>query len=165
VDWATVLGDSLFTPHVYDAHIAADGTITIAGEFSIVAQSKDNGVTWAPTNTGEESIFKLSIEESGAGLAVGQNGLVLRTGDSGASWTKVSLDTSANLLGVSLNGSNAAIVGIRAAFTSSDGGSTWDALVGGDIATGWYQAVAHPESGGAGVPVAVGHSGRIVAIN
>lgn len=159
-DWMDILGDYL-EPHLYAVNINGD-TVTIGGEFGLVLRSRDRGTTWAVAHKGEASIFDFSFNGRGKGLAIGQNGLVLRTDDGGANWRSVAPLGETNLLGVWFNGDHALAVGIRGAFASRDGGRSWTAVTTGDVDTAWYQAVA--SSAGRDAPLAVGHRGRILEI-
>ncbi|PKQ07881.1 MAG: photosystem II stability/assembly factor-like protein [Alphaproteobacteria bacterium HGW-Alphaproteobacteria-11] len=160
LDWMAILGDFL-EPHFYAAHIDGD-TVTIGGEFGLVLRSRDRGTTWTVVHKGEASIFDFSFNGRGKGLALGQNGLVVRTDDGGASWRGTAPLGETNLLGVWFNGERALTVGIRGAFASRDGGRSWTAVTTGDVDIAWYQAVASPA--GRDAPLAVGHSGRILEI-
>lgn len=160
LDWIAILGDYL-EPHFYAVHIDGD-TVTIGGEFGLVLRSRDRGVTWTVAHKGDASIFDFSFNGRGKGLAIGQNGLVMRTDNGGANWHRLAPLGEINLLGVWFNGERALTVGIRGAFASRDGGRSWKALRTSDVDSAWYQAVASPV--GRDMPVAVGHRGRILEI-
>ena len=42
-----------YEPHLYDAIVDADGTMTIAGEFGLILRSTDGGTTWNPRSLPE----------------------------------------------------------------------------------------------------------------
>jgi len=160
LDWTAILGDFL-EPHFYAVHIDGN-TVTVGGEFGLVLRSRDRGKTWSVAHKGEASIFDFSFNGRGQALAIGQNGLVLRTENGGESWRRMEALGETNLLGVWFYGEHALAVGIRGAFSSRDGGRSWKALTTNDVDTAWYQAVASPA--GRDAPVAVGHRGRILEI-
>ena len=160
LDWTAILGDFL-EPHFYAVHVTGS-TITVGGEFGLVLRSNDRGETWKVAHKGDASIFDFTFNEKGAGLAIGQNGLVLRTDNDGASWRRMAPLGETNLLGVWLSGEQALTVGIRGAYASRDGGLSWRALTSGDVDTAWYQAVASPP--GRDTRIIVGHRGRILEI-
>lgn len=160
IDWFTLLGGE-DAPHIYGVSINND-TITVVGEFALVLQSVDRGKSWAVAHKGEASLFGLTLNDQGAGLAVGQNGLILRTGDGGASWQQVPVKETANLLGVGISGQKAFVSGFRAALQSSDGGVTWERASYGDLDANWYEATAVAPANSNFI--LVGHSGRIAAV-
>jgi len=160
LDWLAILGDDL-EPHFYAVHIDGN-TVTVGGEFGLLLRSHDQGATWAVAHKGDASIFDFTFNDRGRGLAIGQNGLVLRTDNNGASWHRMAPLGEINLLGVWLSGEYALTVGIRGAFVSRDGGRSWRELTGSDVDTAWYQAVASPA--GRDTPIVVGHHGRILEI-
>lgn len=161
IDWMALLDDFL-EPHLYGIHIE-DGAILIAGEFGLVLRSTDNGATWTATHKGEESIFDISFNGRGEGIAVGQRGLVLSTNDGGRNWRRREIQSDTNLLGVWISGQRAFAAGIRGAYASQDGGRTWKSVRRSDIGTGWYQAVAASDA--RGKPMLVGHRGRILEMD
>lgn len=157
IEWSTLVSDAE-EPHLYAVRIVKD-TIFVVGEFGLVMRSTDRGKTWNAQRTTEASLFDLTMDDQGNGLAVGQKGTITRTSDGGKTWQKVALAADSTILGIWRSGQNAEAVGIQCAFSSKDGGATWTADNRGDTATGWYQAVA-----GADRPIIVGHSGRVVTL-
>ena len=157
VDWAALLTDAQ-EPHLYAVRMVSNA-IYVTGEFGLVLKSADRGKTWKATETGEASLFDLSMDEQGQGLAVGQKGTILRTADGGATWQKMPVPADNTLLGIWRNGAQAEAVGIQAAFKSQDGGATWTVDNRGDTSTGWYEAII-----GAGRPIIVGHQARVVIL-
>ena len=161
LDWMEILDDYV-EPHLYATQIAGD-RITVAGEFGLILQSADRGATWSIVHRGVESIFDVTLDERGQGLAVGQNGLVLGTSDGGRTWGERAALGETNLLGVWRSGERAFAAGIRGAYASHDGGDTWKPVARSDIETGWYQAVA--SSASRDKPVLVGYRGRILEMD
>ena len=69
---------------------------------------------------------------------------------------------TAILLGVYADAAGQVFVsGMRSALRSSDGGASWSAIEGADLAVGWYAALA-PDQGG--TILAVGNQGRVLAL-
>ena len=159
--WEDILEDG-YEPHLYAVHI--DGAaVTVGGEFGLVLRSLDAGLTWSVAYQAEASIFDLSINDSGRGLAVGQDGFMLATEDGGATWHPQRAAVDANLLGVWLAADRAVAVGIRSVLVSDDAGATWrDAGTCAGLTT-FYQSVDAPE--GQTGPVIVGENGRIVVVS
>ena len=132
------------------------------GEFGLVIQSRDRGASWTVVRKGGAALFGLSMNDQGIGMAVGQNGTVLRTNDGAASWQQVETNVNTNLLGVGFAGQNAFAVGFRIALQSNDGGTTWQRASFGDLNTEWYEtAIASPASSNF---ILAGHSGRIAEV-
>jgi len=113
-------------------------TATAVGEGGIVLRTVDKGLHWvaqggiSDPETGTVPITTarlngVSFAGPEKGIAVGDNGTILRTLDGGTTWTIQPSGTTLTLYGVStLNGVNAAAVGnIGTILTTSDGGTTW----------------------------------------
>ncbi|MGQ3058285.1 MAG: YCF48-related protein [Nevskia sp.] len=152
-------------PHVYAAHIDEAGTITIAGEFSLILRKAAGSDQWKLLNKGDASLFALYIGSgASASYAVGQDGTVLRSTDAGASWSRIDAGTQAILLGVSASSDNrVTVTGMREMRYSPDGGSSWTGVNGGGVNTLWYQGIGQPE--GSTAALAVGQAGRILKID
>lgn len=153
--------DEAHDPHLYDAHVTAEGTIFVIGEFGLILRSSDRGETWEAVHRGDVSLFALHMRSDGASYAVGQNGTVLRSRDVGESWQPLETGLNANLLGVHASADGTiTIPGMRHMIVSDDGGETWHQVTAGDVDRNWYSAIA---AGSAGV-FAVGHSRRVIRI-
>jgi len=151
-------------PHLYAVDVAADGTITCAGEFGLVLRSTDAGATWRVLHKGEASLFALDLRDDGVGYAVGQGGTILRTTDAGATWANVTSGSEANLLGVHSSPDGRVVVTAMRDMLASDDGQTWRRIAGGDFGSAWYSGVVTTGSGASAAALVVGHSGRIVRI-
>lgn len=83
------------------ATIDANGNIIVVGSFGTMLRSTDSGQSWTnvapdwvPIYAGSDeltddfapSIYAVSIDDKGVGLAVGELSTILRTEDGGASW-------------------------------------------------------------------------------
>jgi photosystem II stability/assembly factor-like uncharacterized protein len=107
------------------------------------------------------------MNADGGGFAVGQDGRVIRTEDGGVSWSEVSTPTEGNLLNVwSAPDGDVLVSGIRNLLHSSDGGSSWKLLEGGDLNIGWYQglAVTGGESSSGASALLAGHHGNVLQL-
>ena len=159
-----------FAPHLYGVKVTDDGRVVAVGELSTVLVSTDGGQQWRATHVGradggqmDPSLFGLDLRSDGVAFAVGQSGRVMRSEDGGENWSVVPTDTTANFLGVgaSVDG-RVVVVGMREVIASRDGGKGWTRVPGQDIAVNWYSDTAHLDGGRRSL--AVGHSGRIIAI-
>ncbi|GAC1623425.1 MAG: oxidoreductase [Nevskia sp.] len=155
-------------PHMYSALIDEAGVITIGGEFGTIMKTADGGKTWTALNGPNEkspSIFAVYLAPPGGGnsYAVGQSGHILVSANGGASWQPSATSTQSNFLGVTVSGSGKVVVtGMRVMVISSDSGKTWTPVEEGDTTTDWYQSVRTESKSGRAI--AVGHSGKIIAI-
>jgi len=151
-------------PHLYAVDVAADGTVTCAGEFGLVLRSTDGGATWQVLRKGEASLFALDLRDDGVGYAVGQGGTILRTTDGGATWASVPSGSQANLLGVHSAPDGRVVVTAMRDMLASDDGLAWHRVEGADFGSAWYTGVVMTGSGASAAALVVGHSGRIVRI-
>ncbi|HKY93313.1 MAG TPA: hypothetical protein VJM11_19835 [Nevskiaceae bacterium] len=150
------------TEEGYAVDVAADGAITMVGEFGLVLRSTDRGQTWTATHKGDASLFGLLLRDDGTGFAVGQDGAILRTADRGLTWSDVASGTKTILLAVAVEpGGRIGVSGMREMLVSSDGGATFARVSDPELSTFWYAAVAPAADGGF---LAVGQAGRIAKI-
>lgn len=170
-DWsALAVADAAGTnePNLYSAHVSEAGVITIAGEYGLILRSTDAAVTWTVLRAMEpkaSTLFALHIPADGQGnsYAVGQRGELLVSGDGGQSWSRCSMATQANFLGVAAaSDGRVVITGMRVMMRSSNNGMSWSLVKEGDVQTDWYQGV-RVESGSDRI-VAVGHAGTIIQV-
>ena len=141
IDWFAILDDYV-EPHLYDVHIREGGQITVIGEFSLVIQSNDAGLTWHTRHKGESSLFGLYLDATSTGYAVGQEGAMLTTADAGETWTAIPTPTNDILLNVTRSQTGAILAtGIRKFIVSGDQGATWTEYDSPVLTTGWYQGL------------------------
>jgi photosystem II stability/assembly factor-like uncharacterized protein len=165
VDWAGHTPDGA-EPHLYDVHVAADGSALVVGEFELVLKSDAAGAQWKALHKGERSLFGLAVVDEKRAYAVGQSGAVLASTDGGSSWRTLATRTQAILTGVqAAAGGLLAVSGINTLLTSKDDGASWQPVSSRSRGGGWIQALA-VASGAGGEPrlIAVGAGGSILAI-
>ena len=172
LDWASFREDG-YEPHLYSAIVSDNGRIVLGAEFAYVIVSTDGGDNWHLATKGEKSIFSMFMLPDGSGFAVGQEGLVMKTADSGDTWTTIDAKSNANLFGVWCSQHGEVVVtGQRALLRSSDGGATWVTYTDLDVIRNWYLPIAVGEAdmkaaGGEQVSQTVyvaGHNGRIARL-
>ena len=170
-DWAAFADQESFgtgEPHIYSVYVSESGEITIAGEFGVMLRSTDKGASWRvlrPVTPGVPTIFAMHLVPDGQGtsFAVGQEGELLTSADGGLTWTRCTVSTDQNLLGVAAGSDGRVVVtGMRVMLRSQNSGMSWELVEEGDTTTDWYQAVRFDASSGR--IIAVGHSGRIIQI-
>lgn len=146
LDWASFREDG-YEPHLYTSNVEDSGRIVIAGEFAYVIISPDGGDTWTLATKGEKSIFSMHLLPDGSGFAVGQEGLIMKTADMGATWQELNANTIANLFGVwSSKQGEVVVTGQRALLRSSDFGATWTASTDLEIVRNWFLPIAVGEA-------------------
>lgn len=166
VDWSTVTDDGA-EPHLYDIHVAEDGSVTAVGEFELVMRSSD-GKQWKALHKGERSLFGLSVVEGGKKMyATGQSGALLSSADGGVTWASHQTGTGAILTGVHATAKGEVLAsGINAVVLSRDGGASWSPVNSKLVRNAWYQALAASEGpGGKRRVVAVGAGGTILELD
>lgn len=126
----TEAGQSSFLFHADGRTVVAASPATVDAISGAVllaarARSTDRGRTWLASNRLED-IFAVWAGEHGLVISVGRNGVILRSTDSGATWTPSKSNTEASLLAVSGTGNTVFAVGDAGTIVaSSDGGVTW----------------------------------------
>lgn len=176
-DWSNKFYDpdmrlgGLFEPNVYGVKINEEGKAWIAGELSLIMVTEDLGENWIVKNAGgstedgvSSTLSAIDVRDDGTAFAVGQEGYVLKSLDSGDTWTTIKPVTHQSLLGVSSIGSGLVVApGMRTVLLSYDDGESWSTVEGLDIGTGWYGSVAissEPER-----VYVVGNNSNIIRIN
>lgn len=151
LDWGQ-LNPEGFEPHLYDVHVAADGSVTLVGESGLILSSAD-GAQWQVRHHGGASLFGLAMVGSQA-YAVGQAGRVLVSTDGGERWTPRKSGTTALLTGVWADGKGRVVAsGVNALMESKDSGRRWlsvgdephaslVAVAAGQVADGSLRVVA-----------------------
>lgn len=165
VDWSGITEGGA-EPHLYDVHVADDGTVTAVGEFELVLRA-GNGKPWQVLHKGERSLFGLSVLDGGPMYATGQSGALLSSTDGGTTWASQNTGTEAILTGVHATPRGEVLAsGINAVVVSRDGGQSWRAVNSKLVRNTWYQALASSEgAGGKRRLVAVGAGGSILELD
>lgn len=136
-----------------DVRVEAGTALTAVGSGGAIAQSSDDGKTWALRYTGvRETLNRVYSLDGKTYWAIGAAGTVLRSDDAGVSWTKqlVPVPSQAGLLDIQfLDAKNGWIVGEQGTIlVTRDGGKVWTPQASGtrktlhsvqivDIRTGW----------------------------
>ncbi len=142
IDWTTFRDDG-YEPHIYAVDVQDDGRIVIGAEFAYVIVSDDGGETFSLAHKGEKSIFAMAMLGDGTGYAVGQEGLVLKSSDNGATWAELNAGSTANLFGVWASPQGEIVAtGMRALLRSSDAGASFTSATDLSVVRNWYVPVA-----------------------
>lgn len=164
LDWPAI-SPSGAEPHLYDVHVADDGSVTVVGEFGLILRSgsgSGSGASWRVVHAGEQSLFGLSIAGDTA-HAVGQGGAVLASDDGGETWRPQASGSSAILTGVWSDGKGRVVAsGLNTVLHSEDGGRNWRHVDAGAHAQAAHMAVAASASEDGGQKVLMAGSAAMV---
>jgi len=161
VQWKSVKLDRPRTPLAVACDAA--GTWWVSGTRSVIAASRDRGVTWTVTDQGEDLQYTtLQFVDKDFGVATGEFGNVLVTEDGGATWVRRSpvpgdFYPYATLFANRNEGWTSGLAG--QVMRTLDGGRTWQAQ---NNATGapLYRLFMHH-----GVPHGVGAVGTVARLD
>ena len=129
----------LTTSYIHDIHFFDQSNGLMVGSgfyngFNIIARTTDGGSTWRLVYnqpvTGEiitrTPLTSVAFKDGNVGYAVGGDGIILRTSNSGESWTPITSPTPNNLRKVLfLDAQTGFIAGDDVLFKTTDGGTTW----------------------------------------
>ncbi len=96
----------------------------------LIIRSQNGGLTWSIVYNAAAFSFDfvndIQFLDNNLGIAVGDDGLILKTTDGGSNWTNITSSSVENLYGlINTNGTNWVAVGQYEILTSSDNGDTW----------------------------------------
>jgi len=133
-----------------------DGQIWVVGSAQTVLHS-DDGHAWSPRSALLSGLYAVVFPAGGrVGVAVGDDGTVLKTEDIGDTWTSRTSRTDETLFDVSFDasGMNGVAVGSGGALIRTEtGGDTWKSL-DVDMDANFYATLVAPTKDGAKVYVA-----------
>jgi len=162
IPWDQIL-DGPAEPHLYAVKVFDSGEVLVAGEFELVLRLDPAG-HWTLLRKGHRSLFSVAADRNGVIFAVGQEGLILKSEDQGATWRELDGGTSAILTAVWADGQRHVVAsGVNTIVSSNDGGATWHALSSQFVRRNWHLALA-VEAYVDGKPeiVSVGSHGRVI---
>jgi len=133
VSWTLILtglADQLSTIHFYDSDrgIAfGGGGPEINGIKANVFLTTNSGSTWLPIAQYADTLLNASLIDANTIVAVGEDGTILRSTDSGNTWSRIQSNTAQTLHGVYFSDNlHGTIVGkAGTVLRSTDGGLTW----------------------------------------
>lgn len=122
------LGSEIFQA----VHALSSSTVVTVGNEGvnpIVGRTTDGGSNWNAVTTGDSNVIYYDVSfapSSTTGWIVGQGGRILKSTDSGASFTGQTSPTSQDLRGVlALSDQEAWAVGVGVVLQTTNGGTTW----------------------------------------
>lgn len=135
---------------IYAVAWASDNRVVAAGDGGVTVTSDDGGKNFSPVGGDIGGAF-LALRPGtvpGTAFALGVRGSLGRTIDSGATWSQLSVPTSANLSGVSFATPTAgyAIDAAGGLFKTANGGSSWQTLDPGTNGNELYDVATLGES-------------------
>jgi len=123
--------------------------IWAVGEFGVILQSTDGGLTWRPQDSPVEmSLFGVHFADEQRGWAVGLESTLIATTDGGATWRKHEIETprgfSLALYDVGVRGSDGWAVGNNGLLLhSQDAGTTWQLVkVPVKMGSSWFRGLS-----------------------
>ena len=124
----------------YDAFVLDANNAWVSGGRGLILHVTNNGQDFAMLETGvQKAIYEVDFATAEDGVAVGQDGIVLKTGDGGETWTRIPIElplldwqvAQPHYFAVS-RGADAqhiwAVGPVGAIIRSQDGGETWENL-------------------------------------
>lgn len=106
--------------------------LAVSGIVSKILQTNDGGLTWSTVEEFPSPtwIRHMTFVNNQIGIAVGQNGFMIRTEDGGNTWTEVKTGYSGNLLSLKfLSEQHGYAVGFERILETQDGGLTWSPIL------------------------------------
>jgi len=124
----------------YDAFVLDANNAWVSGGRGLILHVTNNGQDFAMLETGvQKAIYEVDFATTEDGVAVGQDGIVLKTGDGGKTWNRIPIElplldwqvAQPHYFAVS-RGADAqhlwAVGPVGAIIRSQDGGETWENL-------------------------------------
>lgn len=126
----------------------------LVGEFARIGVSSDGGASWKPVQAPvQSSLSAVSFRDEREGVAVGTEGVIVRTQDGGANWRALPKVSSEHLYDVLWDGGRWLAVGDKGTLLASDAsGDRWSEVPGAIGNSAWHTQIA----GGAGRYVLAG---------
>jgi photosystem II stability/assembly factor-like uncharacterized protein len=114
-------------------HFSDENNGFIVGAYNLAFRTRDGGQTWTPFGSrldNPKASHLYAVESSGSTVLIaGEQGVLLRSTDDGATFARVPLPYKGSLFTLTLAGDNAVVAGLGGnAFASHDRGATWSAL-------------------------------------
>jgi photosystem II stability/assembly factor-like uncharacterized protein len=105
----------------------------IVGAYNLAFRTRDGGKTWTPFGhrlDNPKASHLYAVESSGSTVLIaGEQGVLLRSTDDGATFARIALPYRGSFFALTLEGDNAVVAGLGGnAFASHDRGATWTAL-------------------------------------
>jgi photosystem II stability/assembly factor-like uncharacterized protein len=114
-------------------HFTDENNGFIVGAYNLAFRTRDGGKTWAPFGNrldNPKASHLYAVEASGSDVLIaGEQGVLLRSTDGGATFARVALPYKGSFFALTLGGADAVVAGLGGnAFASHDRGATWTAL-------------------------------------
>jgi len=105
----------------------------IVGAYNLAFRTRDGGKTWTPFGNrldNPKASHLYAVESSGSDVLIaGEQGVLLRSTDDGATFSRIALPYKGSLFALAFGGADAVVAGLGGnAFASHDRGATWTAL-------------------------------------
>lgn len=125
---------------IYDAFVLDENNAWVSGGRGLILHITNRGQDFAMLDTGvQRAIYEVDFASAQDGVAVGQDGLVLKTADGGQTWKQIPIElplqdwqvAQPHYFAVSRGGDAShiwAVGPVGAVIRSQDGGDTWENL-------------------------------------
>jgi photosystem II stability/assembly factor-like uncharacterized protein len=114
-------------------HFSDDNNGFIVGAYNLAFRTRDGGKTWTPFGNrldNPKGSHLYAVQSAGGNVLVaGEQGVLLRSTDDGATFARIALPYRGSFFALTLDGADAVVAGLGGnAFASHDRGATWTAL-------------------------------------
>jgi hypothetical protein len=125
--------------------LLASGNYLIAGSFSGIYRSKNNGTSWSANNQGLTNFRISTCTACGNKIFVGTDAGAFVSGDTGTTWTPINSGLYNNHVHSLLGIGNVIFAGMQqgGVFYSSDNGATWNSFASGPIDSSGANPIVH----------------------
>jgi photosystem II stability/assembly factor-like uncharacterized protein len=114
-------------------HFSDENNGYVVGAYNLAFRTRDGGKTWTPFGSrldNPKASHLYAVESSGSDVLIaGEQGVLLRSTDDGATFARVALPYKGSFFALAFDGTDAVVAGLGGnAFASHDRGATWTAL-------------------------------------
>lgn len=128
-----------------DVYAITPDIVIVTGTNGTILKTTDGGITWQKKNSGTtQNLGKIQFPTSNIGYVIAANGKLLKTINGGETWTVIELGSNVILNYISCVNENLIFLSCLDSNTnsfllkSSDGGNSWEAVVGSDSQVKFY---------------------------
>ncbi len=128
-----------------DVYAITPDIVIVTGTNGTIVKTTDGGTTWQQKNSGTtQNLGKIQFPTSNIGYVIVANGKLLKTTNSGETWTVIELGVNVILNYISCVNENLIFLSCLDLNTnsfllkSSDGGNSWEAVIGNDSQVKFY---------------------------
>ena len=114
-------------------HFSDENNGIVVGAYNLAFRTRDGGRTWSPFGNrldNPKASHLYAVAASGGDVLIaGEQGVLLRSADGGATFARIALPYRGSFFALAFDGADAVVAGLGGnAFASHDRGATWTAL-------------------------------------